>query len=107
MGMIKFEETYDDLGQGLLCPSCGSSYLHHEAIDIFERPEDADVVLHTTASGTVVTRLVATGESENPSGRRNGLFITFWCEGCDTTPILDILQHKGVTYLRWRECLTQ
>jgi len=107
MSTIKFDGMCDDLGQGLLCPSCGGGYLHHEAIDIFERPEDADVILHTTAGDTVTSKLEPADRSENPSPRRHGLFITFSCEGCDATPILDIHQHKGGTFLRWRECLTQ
>jgi hypothetical protein len=107
MSEVKFEDEYCDLGFGLICPSCGGGCLHHEAVDIFERAEDAAFVLHTTASDTVTTKVEAADASENPSPRRNGLFITFSCEECSATPILDLRQHKGVTYLRWRECLTQ
>jgi hypothetical protein len=44
----------------------------------------------------------------NPSDRRDGIVITFWCEQChgesgpDTNYLrLAVIQHKGATYLRW------
>jgi hypothetical protein len=34
-------------------------------------------------------------------GRREALFIEFTCEGCDTTPVLRVMQHKGQTLADW------
>jgi hypothetical protein len=38
----------------------------------------------------------------NPSSRRGGVAIRFWCEGCDSAPELTLEQHKGETHLHWR-----
>ena len=35
----------------------------------------------------------------NPSGRRQGVTIRFWCEGCAQRSVLTIAQHKGATLL--------
>ena len=39
--------------------------------------------------------------SGNPSGRRHGMTIRFYCELCPSTPNLAIYQHKGTTYVKW------
>ena len=92
----------------LSCPRCGSGYLHHEAVTIFNRDEDAQEMV------TVVTptRLSQTQEpsagSGNPSSRRSGLTVRFTCEECcwelPNVPLMEltIAQHKGATYMEWR-----
>ena len=40
---------------------------------------------------------------DNPSARRYGLRIFFWCEHCCAVPVLNIYQHKGNTFLRWED----
>jgi hypothetical protein len=49
---------------------------------------------------------VASDGSGNPSSRRNGLSIKFWCEGCkgvdEDILELTISPHKGSTLLGWR-----
>jgi hypothetical protein len=51
---------------------------------------------------------MATSEgSGNPSSRRQGLAIRFFCEGCggaDSDDIIEltVAQHKGSTELAWR-----
>lgn len=83
----------------LLCPHCNGDYLHQVTTNVFERAEDADDGLHVAITGerAVITRdLVG-----NPSGRRHGLTIKFYCEECGKHPSLAILQHKGQTFVEW------
>lgn len=93
----KFEDDYG-IGWVLLCPCCHYTYLHHEKVEVFERYEDTESGrpsgLHVTIDGGVkIDRDV----TENPSSRRDGLKIFFWCEGCGAKPVLTLLQHKGNT----------
>jgi len=105
----KFDESGYDCPPILLCPKCGFDYLHHEKIEIFERQaEDDKQGLHlvvasradsTVAASSRINVLTNTDISENPSRRRNGMKISFWCEGCDVVSVLVIEQHKGQTFM--------
>ena len=89
-------------GKYLLCPCCGETYLHHGAIDIFTRHEDAEETLHTSVTGFhTTTALVKSDTVDNPSGRRYGLRIGFWCEVCGEESALTLAQHKGNTHIEW------
>lgn len=91
----KFGECNEGGVSELLCPRCGSNYLHHNQVDVFERDEDAVTGLHVqVADGRVSTD---TALRDNPSSRRHGVAISFWCEGCNAKVVLKIAQHKGVT----------
>jgi hypothetical protein len=88
------------IDEGLCCPHCHFNYLHHSKIEVFGREEDAVMGLHS-----VITRQdITTNHSMkgNPSQRRDGIKIYFWCEGCSIFSILEIIQHKGMTYVRWQ-----
>lgn len=99
------------LGEALVCPKCNNEYLHHDRVNIFDRPEDAEVVRKTSVGiESVSVANVDNSTSGNPSGRRDGLSIDFWCETCGDAESEDrikeykrlhILQHKGNTFLRW------
>jgi hypothetical protein len=56
--------------------------------------------------GSAKIDAVPSDGSGNPSGRRDGLSIKFWCEGCkgvdEDILELTISQHKGSTLLGWR-----
>lgn len=96
----------------LVCPSCGDIYLHHDRVDIYWRKqEDAEScnVKINAISGNEISRegpyeireetygvAVKTG---NPSARRHGVRIWFWCEGCDADVFMNIAQHKGLTLI--------
>lgn len=95
----KFGNGDDGDGFELLCPNCGFNYLHHEKVDVFERSEDAESGLHVSVSG--VKAETNTALSGNPSARRDGLTVTFSCEGCDAKPVLTIAQHKGQTFVNF------
>jgi hypothetical protein len=102
--LIKF-----NLGSGsnraeMLCPRCGSDYLHHQSITSFDRSEDAQVVVETTVlCGEAKMKSAASSASRNPSARRDGLEIVFTCEGCEEGRSLSLFisQHKGQTEVFW------
>lgn len=96
----------------LICPCCGGEYLHHVSVTVFDRGEDAEQVRKVgIGKGTLTANLVPNEGSGNPSRRRHGMTITFWCEGCAETfegePVrlmdLTISQHKGNTEIAWSE----
>jgi|GEM_PF-1153994 len=93
----------------LLCPRCGDSYLHHRSVVTFDRSEDAETVLRTGVEvGKTTVQLVPQADSGNPSPRRDGLVIQFWCEKCgggdDGASVIELTlaQHKGETEVSWR-----
>jgi len=81
----------------LLCPRCGGDYLHHREVEVFERREDEDQGLHILVEGKMVK--VDTVLLGNPSSRRNGLRVWFYCENCQCLPIMVFEQHKGQTFV--------
>jgi hypothetical protein len=87
----------------LQCPRCKTAYLHHAGITVYDRSEDAGTVVETKISnGKVEVNPLSLGRA-NPSSRRDGIAIQFWCEGCGENPIeLTIAQHKGSTEIGWR-----
>jgi len=96
---LKIGDPNGGYGAEILCPACGSNYLHHYKTEVFERNEDATNGLHV-----VVTSEKASIDSDlagNPSARRHGLKIHFDCEGCPAKPVLCISQHKGNTYVEF------
>jgi hypothetical protein len=86
----------------LTCPCCGNSYLHHDKVVAYERHEDATRVLRIEVDGGGAKLEWVANDSRNPSSRRNGLCIEFYCENCGNRSELTIAQHKGETLLGWR-----
>ena len=93
----------------LPCPRCGNDYLHHRGVTAFDRMEDSEIVLRTAVEvGKTTVQLVAQADSGNPSVRRDGLVIQFWCEHCgggdDGESIIELTlaQHMGATQIAWR-----
>lgn len=95
----------------LKCP-CGSDLVHHDSVEVFERTEDADAGVRVRVSGVDVgwrnekppdrcpaAVRVDTSLDGNPSARRQGIAIHFWCEECRGRFVLTIAQHKGMTLL--------
>lgn len=83
----------------LKCPHCGSDYLHQERVWVFHRPnEDASIGLAVEIKGQIIEPGTM---DENPSPRRDGMSIGFSCEACQSTPKLNIWQHKGQTMVNW------
>ena len=83
--------------------NCDDIYLHQSTVTVYERAEDAPTTIETEVDrrGARVTA-VPSAVSTNPSLRRQGLAVAFWCEGCDGDFELTIDQHKGQTYIQWR-----
>ena len=94
---LQFDNYQEDWGAELLCPKCGFNYLHHDRVEIFDRTEDASSGVHAVVDDGKVT--VDTSLNGNPSSRRHGLTIHFWCESCKAKPVLTIAQHKGNTII--------
>lgn len=109
---VTFENDTD-----LACPSCGGFNLHQYEVAVFNRAEDEKIVTRTTvpngpyltADGkeqevperTVMVDRVR-NSPQNPSLRRQGVVIRFWCEGCHARPELTVAQHKGAEEMCWR-----
>ena len=99
-----------DLGGAadLLCPRCGADNLHHIGVTFYERGEDDEKLRRLQHfPPSLKTEVVPSHGSGNPSSRRDGLAVRFWCEGCggqaeDDVIELTIAQHKGSTEIGWR-----
>lgn len=92
-------EPDDGLAHFVLhCPVCGFEFTHQRRVEVFEREEDKETGLRVT-----VTRDEVSQNSDltgNPSSRRQGLTVDFYCEnGCYFTMALS--QHKGQTFLEF------
>jgi hypothetical protein len=88
----------------LRCPRCRHDFdhLHHERVEVFERREDAEFINKTAVAGKFTSCGYRPNEgSGNPSSRRNGILIHFYCESCGDGLVLAIAQHKGSTVLSW------
>ena len=93
-----------DMPDCAACPHCGSSYLHHGTVRVFDRSEDQETVYRTTVSGlpvSVMIEAVPNRGSGNPSNRRDGITIEFDCEECGKVSLLGIAQIKGLTKIAW------
>lgn len=87
----------------ILCPNCGSEWMHHGNVEVFERNRDDDVNgIHVYVDGEKVL-VDSDASTRNPSRRRDGIRISFWCERCPFPSSLLIYQHKGQTYTRWEQ----
>jgi predicted RNA-binding Zn-ribbon protein involved in translation (DUF1610 family) len=95
----------EDMGGAadLLCPRCGADNLHHGTVTTYDRAEDGKTVIETRLDGSAIAIDASSEGAGNPSRRRDGLVIDFWCEQCGDAPIqLCIAQHKGSTEIGWR-----
>jgi hypothetical protein len=119
---VRFDDSFiGNEPNVLLCPRCGFQYLQHYAVTAYDRHEDAEYSTKTaircqmtfsggpdglvveTEQGRTIVETERSSESRNPSSRRHGLAISFFCEGCHETSELTFDQRKGNTILAWRE----
>ena len=109
---VRFDDNFIDGKQVLCCPRCGGECMHQCAVTVYDRHEDAEYVTKTAIrcsdtcfkephSLTTVETERSSG-SLNPSSRRHGLAILFFCKGCHGTSELTIAQDRGSTILGWR-----
>lgn len=88
----------------LLCPHCEGEFLHHDRIKVYGRvTEDDEDLVKVTVETTRRDGPVSQRELGNPSARRDGVAISFWCELCEAVSELTIAQHKGMTEIGWRK----
>lgn len=86
----------------LICPSCGNDNLHHDHIDVFFRHkgEDSESYRLSVNAETGDSLLHGFDHAErNPSERRHGIKVWFWCEHCHSDVFMTIAQHKGLTLI--------
>lgn len=95
----KYGEYEEGWGSELLCPACDEQWTHHDRVEIFERKEDAETGVHVCVTADSDKAVVDENLDGNPSSRRNGLCVRFWCETCGAISLLSIAQHKGTTYV--------
>jgi hypothetical protein len=69
---------------------------------VFDRGEDAP---STTVTVVEVPVAAPAAARPQPSSRRDGLAIAFWCEGCHGEFELTLAQHMGNTEISWRDKL--
>lgn len=96
-----------DTDRWLHCPKCQQmGNLHHDTVQVFNRStEDSDSGLLVTVQELAVQATSVAGVvsyPRNPSTRRDGVSIHFWCECCNLDAELVIAQHKGNTIIEWR-----
>lgn len=89
----------------LLCPACDSEYITYNAVHIFNRKEDAKYGHHVTVyDGEIHQDGYMT---DNPSPRRGGIRLKFYCEMCGGSFYLVLAQHKGTTQVLWEKYQNQ
>lgn len=83
----------------LQCPTCGYDNLHQDRIEVFL---DNDLLGEDrrTAHVTITRQFPVTDSdmADNPSPRRDGLLIHFWCEHCEIKPALGGFASKRPNY---------
>ena len=84
----------------VICPKCRFEYVHHDngPVEVWQRSEDSGESGYAVLSGEQGVRAIA--PAENPSLRRSGIRLHFWCEGCGEKFALTFAQHKGETFVR-------
>jgi hypothetical protein len=55
--------------------------------------EDSPTGLHAWVRG--IEFVTSESVEGNPSGRRDAVVLSFECEQCDSTTVLEFIQHKG------------
>jgi 5-methylcytosine-specific restriction endonuclease McrA len=82
----------------LQCPNCREGYLHHDKVEVyFRKEEDSEDGVNVYVDRNGILR--RKGMRWNPSSRRDGVRICFYCEICDKITTLVIYQHKGNTFM--------
>ena len=98
---LTFNDNICDGEQSMNCPTCGCNNTHITGVEAFARGEDANEHVHTTVDMREMSTKVENvkGHGRNPSGRRDGLIISGYCESSCKFEI-EIAQHKGNTFFK-------
>ncbi len=106
MAMIKYGTHCTDTA--IVCCRCGSNYIHHDQVEIWERPEDSAIGLHVAVYGSDVedrdaavlpSMTVDSSMADNKTTRRQAIAIGLWCESCGCRSRIQISQYKGETHV--------
>jgi hypothetical protein len=83
------------------CPNCKGYNMHHIRARVSFRTEDSNEGVYAD----VAKDGVLTGRTQefNPSARRSGLLIDFWCEDCHEYSLFALAQHKGSSLVYWAD----
>lgn len=101
---MKIKPEFGQCANQILCPSCGSEYLHQiEVTAYFRHAEDSKTGRKTVCSGTEVYASSNASMDGCPGSRRDGLDIVFECESCEGHQVVNLVQDKGLTYLLARK----
>jgi hypothetical protein len=97
---LPLERLSRDETKVLLCPYCNGHYLHHLALEWYSRSggEDSETGIHILTSEHAGL-LLDGNMTENPSTRRGGFRVGFYCELCGARFSLEFAQHKGQTLI--------
>ena len=85
------------------CPNCGGEYTHQERTTVYSRCEDGAAVLtavHPISGISAQSEDLNSDTQGNPSPRRHGVRIEATCEMCPGTFSIEIIQHKGQTFVQ-------
>jgi hypothetical protein len=104
---MRIEFGSDDINN-IICPACDGENLHHDTVTVFDRgTEESPTTATVIERGSRISTITgAQAERSNPSSRRHGITIRFWCEHCAAVSELTVAQHKGCTLLDWRPVST-
>lgn len=84
----------------MLCPFCDDNNVHHQSVTVYERDsEDGESVYLYSGDQSPAWRDCSQNYA-NPSDRRNGLGIKFWCESGHEW-VMYLAQHKGETHITY------
>lgn len=90
----------------LLCPLCTGAFLHSTYVVVYDRHQGGLKTFETTIDHVEMSRSAVDSEvSDNPSEKRHGLAVGFYCEDCgeDEEFELTFAQHNGQTLVQWRK----
>ena len=80
------------------CAHCGCGFMHQSEVEIFRRnAEDSSTGLHAWVRG--VEFVTSESVEGNPSLRRDAVVLSFCCEQCESTTVLEFVKHKGTEYV--------
>lgn len=79
---------------------CSSDFTHHGDVEVYVRDrEDGESQITLVNAKSKKTALMRDELDANPSCRRNGIRIWFWCECCHEDFSITMAQRKGMTYV--------
>jgi len=108
----RIEYAHGCSDDAIACCKCKSNYVHHDIIEIWERPEDKNVGLHLIIHGSDVedrdgpvqpSMTVDLSMSDNKATRRQWIVIGLWGESCGHRSEIRISQYKGETHITHEE----